>query len=102
LTLAQYGCRRSTSPLVEADAVAGGVVIAFLAGVPPVLAASVGAAILLISRNEDRTNSTLRSLGITGLFWAYSSSSASRECGLVDRLLQFTERWNLHRPAVSR
>jgi Na+/H+ antiporter NhaD/arsenite permease-like protein len=79
-----------------------GVVIAFLAGVPPVLAASVGAAILLISRNEDPHKLYAEIdwgllVFFVGLFIIVAGAENE---GLVDRLLQFSQRWNLHRPAV--
>jgi len=90
------------SHLLKPMLVTGGVVIAFLAGVPPALAASVGAAILLISRNEDPHKLYAEiDWGLLVFFVGlFIIVSGAENVGLVDRLLQFTERWNLHRPAV--
>src|SRR6266850_356460 len=90
------------SRLLKPMLVTGGVVIAFLAGVPPVLAASVGAAILLISRNEDPHKLYAEiDWGLLVFFVGLFIIVAGAEnVGLVDRLLEFTRRWNLHRPAV--
>ncbi len=90
------------SHLLKPTLVTGGVVIAFLAGVPPALAASVGAAILLISRNEDPHKLYAEiDWGLLVFFVGlFIIVSGAENVGLVDRLLQFTERWNLHRPAV--
>jgi Na+/H+ antiporter NhaD/arsenite permease-like protein len=90
------------SRLVKPLLVVCGVVIAFLAGVPPVLAASVGAAILLISRNEDPHKLYAEvDWGLLVFFVGLFIIVAGAEnVGLVDRLLEFSQRWNLHQPAV--
>jgi Na+/H+ antiporter NhaD/arsenite permease-like protein len=90
------------SHLLKPMLVVGGVVVAFLAGVPPALAASVGAAILLISRNEDPHKLYAEiDWGLLVFFVGLFTIVAGAEnVGLVDRLLEFTQRWNLHRPAV--
>jgi Na+/H+ antiporter NhaD/arsenite permease-like protein len=90
------------SHLLKPMLVVSGVVIAFLAGVPPVLAASVGAAILLISRSDDpRKLYAEVDWGLLAFFVGlFIIVGGAENVGLVDRLLQFTQRWNLHRPAV--
>lgn len=90
------------SHLLKPMLVVIGVVIAFLAGVPPVLAASVGAAVLLISRSGDPHKLYAEIdwgllVFFVGLFIIVGGAES---IGLVDRLLQVAERWNLHRPAV--
>jgi len=90
------------SRLLKPLLVVCGVVIAFLAGVSPVLAASVGAAILLISRNEDPHKLYAEvDWGLLVFFVGLFIIVAGAEnVGLVDRLLEFSQRWNLHQPAV--
>src|SRR5882757_2933999 len=79
-----------------------GVVVAFLAGVPPVLAASVGAATLLISRGGDpRKLYAEIDWGLLVFFVGlFIIVGGAENAGLVNRLFQFTQGWNLHRPAV--
>jgi Na+/H+ antiporter NhaD/arsenite permease-like protein len=90
------------SHLLKPMLVVTGVVIAFLAGVPPVLAASVGAAILLISRTGDpRKLYAEIDWGLLVFFVGlFIIVGGAENAGLVDRLLQFSQHWNLHRPAV--
>lgn len=90
------------SHLLKPMLVVGGVVIAFLAGAPPVLAASVGAAVLLISRNDDpRKLYAEIDWGLLVFFVGlFIIVGGAENAGLVDRLLQVTHRWNLHRPAM--
>ena len=89
------------SHLLKPMLVASGVVIAFLAGVPPVLAASAGAAILLISRSGDpRKLYGEIDWGLLVFFVGlFIIVGGAENVGLVDRLLQFAERWNLHHTA---
>jgi Na+/H+ antiporter NhaD/arsenite permease-like protein len=90
------------SHLLKPLLVVCGVVIAFLAGVPPVLAASVGAAVLLISRSGDpRRLYPEIDWGLLVFFVGlFIIVRGAENVGLVDRLLRSAERWNLHRPAV--
>jgi Na+/H+ antiporter NhaD/arsenite permease-like protein len=90
------------SNLLKPVLVASGVVIAFLAGIPPVLAASAGAAILLISRTRDpRKLYAEIDWGLLVFFVGlFIIVGGAENAGLVGRLLHFSQRWNLHRPAV--
>ncbi len=81
--------------------VAAGIVIAFLAGIPPALAAAAGAAILLISRTRDPHKLYAEIdwgllVFFVGLFLIVGGAE---NAGVVDRLLPFTRRWNLHTTA---
>lgn len=66
------------------------------------LAASVGAAVVLISRSgEPRKLYVEVDWGLLVFFVGlFIIVGGAENVGLVDRLLQFTQRWNLHRPAV--
>jgi Na+/H+ antiporter NhaD/arsenite permease-like protein len=90
------------SHLLKPMLVASGVVVAFLAGVPPVYAASAGAAILLISRSRDpRKLYAEIDWGLLVFFVGlFIIVGGAENAGLVDRLLHFTQRWNLHQTAV--
>jgi Na+/H+ antiporter NhaD/arsenite permease-like protein len=90
------------SHLLKPLLVTGGVVIAFLAGVPPVLAASVGAAILLIIRSDDpRKLYAEIDWGLLVFFVGlFIIVGGAENAGLVDRLLSWTMGWNLNQPAV--
>jgi Na+/H+ antiporter NhaD/arsenite permease-like protein len=86
------------SNLLKPLLISVGVVLAFLAGIPPALAAASGAAILLISRNRDpRKLYAEIDWGLlvffVGLFIIVGGAENS---GLVAHLMQFAERWNLH------
>ena len=82
--------------------VAAGVVLAFLGGVPPVYAASAGAAILLISRTRDpRKLYAEIDWGLLVFFVGlFIIVGGAENAGIVNRLFRFSERWNLHSPAV--
>lgn len=89
------------SQLLKPVLVATGVVISFLAGIPPVYAAAAGAAVLLISRTRDpRKLYAEIDWGLlvffVGLFLIVGGAEYA---GVVDRLLLFTRRWNLHSTA---
>jgi len=90
------------SHLLKPVLIASGVVLAFLFGIPPVWAASAGAAILLISRNRDpRKLYAEIDWGLLVFFVGlFIIVGGAENAGLVDRLLQFGQHWNLHRPAV--
>ena len=86
------------SHLVKPVLVATGIVVAFLVGVPPALAAAAGAAILLISRSRDpRKLYAEIDWGLlvffVGLFIIVGGAENS---GFVDRLMRLAERANLH------
>jgi len=90
------------SNLLKPVLVASGVVLAFLAGIPPALAAAAGAAILLISRSRDpRKLYAEIDWGLLVFFVGlFVIVGGAENAGLVDRLLRFAERWNLHSIAV--
>jgi Na+/H+ antiporter NhaD/arsenite permease-like protein len=89
------------SHLIKPVLVAGGVVIAFLAGVAPVWAASAGAAILLISRTRDpRKLYAEIDWGLLVFFVGlFVIVGGAENTGLIAHLLRFTERWNLQTTA---
>jgi Na+/H+ antiporter NhaD/arsenite permease-like protein len=81
--------------------VAAGIVIAFLAGVSPALAAAAGAAILLISRTRDPHKLYAEIdwgllVFFVGLFLIVGGAE---NAGVVNRLLPLAQRWNLHTTA---
>jgi len=86
------------SHLLKPVLVATGVVIAFMAGVPPAFAAASGAAILLISRTRDpRKLYAEIDWGLLVLFVGlFLIVGGAENAGVVERLLLFTRRWNLH------
>ena len=81
--------------------VATGIVIAFLAGIPPAFAAAAGAALLLISRTRDpRKLYAEIDWGLLVFFIGlFLIVGGAENAGVVDRLLPFTQRWNLHTTA---
>ena len=90
------------SGLAKPVLIATAVVIAFLAGIPPVLAASAGAAILLISRTRDpRKLYAEIDWGLLVFFVGlFIIVGGAENVGLVERMLNFAQHWNLHRPAM--
>jgi Na+/H+ antiporter NhaD/arsenite permease-like protein len=89
------------SNLLKPMLIASGVVLAFLAGIPPVLAAAAGAAILLISRSRDpRKLYAEIDWGLLVFFVGlFIIVGGAENAGLVGRLMQFAQRWNLHTTA---
>jgi Na+/H+ antiporter NhaD/arsenite permease-like protein len=89
------------SSLLKPLLIASGVVLAFLAGIPPVLAAATGAAILLISRSRDpRKLYAEIDWGLLVFFVGlFIIVGGAENAGLVGRLMQFAPRWNLHTTA---
>ena len=90
------------SNLLKPVLVATGVVVAFLSGVPPVFAASAGAAVLLISRTRDpRKLYAEIDWGLLVFFVGlFIIVGGAENAGLTDRLFHYAQRWNLHRPAT--
>ncbi len=89
------------SHLLKPVLVAAGVVTAFLAGVPPVFAAAAGAAILLISRTRDpRKLYAEIDWGLLVFFVGlFLIVGGAENAGVIDRVLPFTHRWDLHTAA---
>ncbi len=88
--------------LAKPTAVAAGVVIAFFLGVPPALAAALGAAALLVSRSlEPRRLYGEVDWGLLVFFVGlFVVVGGAERAGLTDRLLDLARRWDLQRPAV--
>jgi Na+/H+ antiporter NhaD/arsenite permease-like protein len=78
------------------------VVVGFLAGVPPAMAAALGAAAMLITRRRDPQNAYAQVdwdllVFFVGLFVIVGGAEAS---GLSGLLLTLAQRWNLHHSIV--
>jgi Na+/H+ antiporter NhaD/arsenite permease-like protein len=89
---------RLAKPLV----VAAAVLVAFFLGVPPAMAAALGAAAILVSRTREPRRLYERVdwgllVFFVGLFVVVGGAD---RIGVTHRLLEVAERWNLHRPAV--
>ena len=87
--------------LLKPVLVATGIVIAFLVGIPPALAAAAGAAILLISRTRDPHKLYAEVdwgllVFFVGLFLIVGGAE---NAGVVERVLPFARHWNLHTTA---
>ena len=100
--LAVQDLRFETARLRKPALVVAGVVIGFLAGVPPALVAAVGAALLLVTRTlEPRKLYDEVDWGLlvffVGLFLIVGGAD---EAGLTGHLLDFARRWNLQHAAV--
>jgi Na+/H+ antiporter NhaD/arsenite permease-like protein len=90
------------SQLVKPGIVMLMVMAGFLAGLPPALVAAFGAAVMLITRSrEPRLVYEQVDWGLlvffVGLFIIVGGAESA---GLTRRLLGFTNRWNLHHPAI--
>jgi len=90
------------SHLAKPVAVAAGVMAGFFLGVPPAMAAALGAAALLITRSREPRRLYERVdwgllVFFVGLFVVVGGAD---RIGLTERLLDVARRWNLHRPAV--
>jgi Na+/H+ antiporter NhaD/arsenite permease-like protein len=91
--------RLELSRLTKPAAVVSGVVIAFFAGVPPAMAAALGAAALLITRTiEPRKLYDEVDWGLlvffVGLFLIVGGAD---NAGVVRKFLSIAEVWNLHK-----
>ena len=92
------------SHLIKPLLVAAGVVMAFLAGVPPAYAAAAGAAILLISRSRDpRKLYAEIDWGLLVFFVGlFLIVGGAENAGIVQNLLGVAEHWNLQKlPAFT-
>jgi len=94
---------RLTKPVIVVTAV----VIAFLAGVPPAMAAALGAAVMLITRTLEPALSSPAKLyeevdwGLLLLFIGlFLIVGGAQNAGIVGKFLWIAEHWNLHRPGV--
>jgi len=89
---------RLTKPLI----VVTGVVIAFFAGVPPAMAAALGAAVLLISRTlEPRKLYDAVDWGLLVFFVGpFLIVGGAENAGMVGEFLGIAEHWNLHQLAA--
>jgi Na+/H+ antiporter NhaD/arsenite permease-like protein len=87
-----------TKPLIVVTLV----VVGFFAGVPPALAASLGAALLLITRTlEPRRLYQEVDWGLLVFFVGlFVIVGGAENAGIVERLLQVAGRWNLQHAAV--
>jgi Na+/H+ antiporter NhaD/arsenite permease-like protein len=78
------------------------VIIGFFAGAPPALMAAFGAAIMLITRTrEPRRVYDEVDWGLLVFFVGlFVIVGGAEKAGITDRLLGFTNHWNLHHPAT--
>ena len=89
---------RLTKPVIVATAV----VIAFLAGVPPAMAAALGAAVLLITRTlEPRKLYDEVDWGLLVFFVGlFLIVGGAEKAGIIGEFLRVAEHWNLHNLGV--
>jgi Na+/H+ antiporter NhaD/arsenite permease-like protein len=90
------------SRLAKPVAVVAAVLVAFFLGVPPAMAAALGAATILVTRTREPRRLYERVdwgllVFFVGLFIVVGGAD---RIGVTERLLGVAERWNLHRPAV--
>jgi Na+/H+ antiporter NhaD/arsenite permease-like protein len=87
------------SRLTKPAIVVSGVVIAFFAGVPPAMAAALGAAALLITRTiEPRKLYDEVDWGLLVFFVGlFLIVGGAENAGIVGEFLHFAEHWNLHK-----
>jgi len=88
--------------LIKPGVVMLGVLVGFLAGVPPALAAAAGAAVMLISRTRDpRKVYEEVDWGLLVFFVGlFVIVGGAEKAGLVSDLFSVGSAWNLHHPAV--
>src|SRR6202158_5276864 len=89
---------RLTKPVIVVTAV----VIAFFVGVPPAMAAALGAAVLLITRTlEPRKLYEEVDWGLLVFFVGlFLIVGGAQNAGIVGRFLEIAEHWNLHNLGV--
>jgi Na+/H+ antiporter NhaD/arsenite permease-like protein len=89
---------RLTKPVIVVTAV----VIAFLAGVPPAMAAALGAAMLLITRTlEPRKLHEEVDWGLLVFFVGlFLIVGGAQNAGIIEKFLRTAEHWNLHNLGV--
>jgi Na+/H+ antiporter NhaD/arsenite permease-like protein len=89
---------RLTKPVIVVTAV----VIAFFAGVPPAMAAALGAAVLLITRTGDpRKLYEEVDWGLLVFFVGlFLIVGGAQNAGIIGRFLEIAEHWNLHQLGV--
>jgi len=90
------------SRLTKPAIVIAAVVVAFLAGVPPAMAAALGAAVLLITRTlEPRKLYKEVDWGLLVFFVGlFLIVGGAQNAGIIDKFLGVAEHWNLHNSAV--
>jgi Na+/H+ antiporter NhaD/arsenite permease-like protein len=78
------------------------VVAAFFLGVPPAMAAALGAAALLVTRTLDphRLYEEVDWGLLVFFVGLFIVVGGAERAGITDRLLQVAQRWNLQQPAV--
>jgi len=88
--------------LIKPGVVMLGVLVGFLAGVPPALTAAAGAAVMLISRTRDpRKVYEEVDWGLLVFFVGlFVIVGGAEKAGLVSDLFSVGSAWNLHHPAV--
>jgi Na+/H+ antiporter NhaD/arsenite permease-like protein len=90
------------SRLGKPAAVVSAVVAAFFLGVPPAMAAALGAAALLVTRTLDphRLYEEVDWGLLVFFVGLFIVVGGAERAGITDRLLQVAQRWNLQQPAV--
>lgn len=90
------------SRLTKPAIVVAAVVIAFLVGVPPAMAAALGAAVLLITRTlEPRKLYKEVDWGLLVFFVGlFLIVGGAQNAGIIDKFLEVAAHWNLHNSGV--
>jgi len=98
IPLPQLELSRLTKPAIVVTAVVGG----FFLGIPPAMMAALGAAMMLVTRTiEPRKLYQEVDWGLLVFFVGlFLIVGGAEKAGLVGRLLQFAEHWNLQHLAV--